>query len=102
MVQYVAHNVSILLKQTHRQSQAEDEPSDADSLPRRLINPNQYNSSLLSESEQVHTNSTYVSISKKGGCFNYDDCDDPITSFIGAITTSACYVVLVMHTQLCY
>jgi len=41
--------------QTHRQNQAEDEPSDADSLPHRLINPNQYNSSLLSESVQVHT-----------------------------------------------
>jgi len=27
--------------------------------------------------------------------------DDPITSFIG-ITTSACYVVLVMHAQLSY
>jgi len=63
VVQYIAHNVSILLKQTHRQNIAEDEPSDADSLPHRLINPNQYNSSLLSESEQVHTNSTYGSIS---------------------------------------
>jgi len=33
VVQYIAHNVSILLKQTHRQNQAEDEPSAADSLP---------------------------------------------------------------------
>jgi len=62
-MQYIAHNVSILLKQMHRQNQAEDEPSDADSLPHRLINPNQYNSSLLSETEQVHTNSTCGSIS---------------------------------------
>ena len=49
VVQYIAHNVSILLKQTHRQNQA-DEPSDADSLPHQFIKPNQYNSSLLSES----------------------------------------------------
>ena len=29
VVQYIAQNVSILLKQTHTQNQAEDEPSDA-------------------------------------------------------------------------
>ena len=49
MVLYVAHNVGILLKQTHTQNQAEDELSWANSLPHRLVNPNQYNNSSLSE-----------------------------------------------------
>ena len=54
---YIAGKVSTLLKQippVYRQNQAEDELSDADSLPHRLISPNQYSRSLLSESKQAH------------------------------------------------
>jgi len=34
-----------------KRNQAEDELSDADQLPHRLVNPNQYNKTLLSVSE---------------------------------------------------
>ena len=59
IVQYIAGRVSALLKYVQRGKQAEDELSDAeeDPLPHRLASPDQYNRSLLSVSEQAHTNS---------------------------------------------
>ena len=57
----IASKVSSL-KQICKPNQAEDEPSDADSLPDRLIRPNQYNRSLLSVSEQTHANSETLSV----------------------------------------
>jgi len=56
VVRYIIARVSTLLKQTQKPRQAEDELSDADQLPHRLVSPNQYNRSLLSDSEQTHTN----------------------------------------------
>jgi len=61
-VEYIAGKVKTLLKQMKKQNQAEDEPSDADSLPHRLVSPNQYDRSLLSESEQAHANSKTLSM----------------------------------------
>jgi len=58
---YIASNkVSTFLKQVYRQNQSEDELSDADSLPRRLINPNQYSRSLLSSTYQRWFRTTYT------------------------------------------
>jgi len=56
-VQYIVARVSTLLKQTHKPRQAEDELSDVDQLPHRLVSPTQYNRSLLSDSEQTQANS---------------------------------------------
>jgi len=56
IVGYIAGKVSAWLKKIHKQNQAEDELSWANSLPHRLVNPNQYNKSLLSESEETHAN----------------------------------------------
>jgi len=61
-VGYIAGKVKTLLKQMKKQNQAEDGPSDADSLPHRLVSPNQYDRSLLSESEQAHATSETLSI----------------------------------------
>ena len=57
IVQCITGKVGTLLKQVHTRNQAADELSDADSLPHRLVSPNQYNKSLLSESERTHANS---------------------------------------------
>ena len=62
IVRFIASKVSILLKQIHTRNQAEDGPSGADSLPHRLVSPNQYNRSLLSESERTHANSETLSV----------------------------------------
>ena len=62
IVRFIASKVSTLLKQIHTRNQAEDGPSDANPLPHRLINPNQYNRSLLSVSEQTHANSETLSV----------------------------------------
>ena len=54
-IMYVTGKISSFLKKIHKQyNQAEEELSDTDSLPHRLVSPNQYNKSLLSESEQTH------------------------------------------------
>ena len=60
--QYVAGKVGTLLKKFHKENQAEDEPSDTDPLPDRLVNPDQYNGSLLSESEQAPANSETLTV----------------------------------------
>ena len=57
MAQYIAGKVSTLLEQICKRNQVGDELSDADSMPHRLVNPNQYNRSLLSDTEQTHINS---------------------------------------------
>jgi len=44
-----------------KQNQAENEPSDADPLPHRLIDPNQYNNSLP-QPEQAHATSETLTI----------------------------------------
>ena len=62
MAQYIAGKVSTLLKQICKQNQAENELSDANSLPYRLINPNQYNRLLLSDTEQTHINSETLTV----------------------------------------
>ena len=63
VAQYIAGKVRTLLK---RRNQAEDEPSDADSLPDRLINPNQYSRFLLSESEHAHAQTASESLTVRG------------------------------------
>ena len=63
VAQYIAGKVRTLLK---RRNQAEDELSDADSLPDRLINPNQYSRFLLSESEQAHAQTASESLTVRG------------------------------------
>ena len=56
IMQFFVRKVNTLLKQVCTRNQAEEEISVADSLPHRLISPNQYDGSLLSESEQTHAN----------------------------------------------
>ena len=56
IMRFIAGKVNILLKKICTQKRAEEEISVADSLPHRLISPNQYDRSLLSESEQTHVN----------------------------------------------
>jgi len=63
---YIASKVSTFLKQVYRQYQSEDELSDADSLPRRLISPNQYSRSLLSKSEQALANTNSEPLTLRG------------------------------------
>jgi len=60
---YIAGKVSTLVKQNLicKQNQA-DELSDADQLPHRLVNPSQYNKTLLSVSEQADDNSETLAI----------------------------------------
>jgi len=59
IVQFFAGRVGALLKYIQRGKQAEGELLDAeeDPLPHRLASSDQYNRSLLSVSEQAHTNS---------------------------------------------
>ena len=45
-----------------KQNNARDEFSDADPLPHRMINPNQYNSSMLSVTEQARINSETLTV----------------------------------------
>ena len=52
VARYIARKLGTLLKKTHNPNEAEEELSDADSLPDRLVNPNQYNRPLLSASQQ--------------------------------------------------
>jgi len=61
---YIAGIVSTLVKQNLicKRNQAEDELSDADQLPHRLVNPSQYNKTLLSESEQADVNSETLAV----------------------------------------
>jgi len=56
IMRFIAGKVNILLKKICAQKRAEEEISAADSLPHRLISPDQYDRSLLSESEQTHVN----------------------------------------------
>ena len=63
---YIAGKVSTLLKQIYRQNQAEGEHSDADSLPHRLISPNQYSTSLLLESKQAHAKTDSEPLTVRG------------------------------------
>ena len=62
IVQCITGKVSTLLKQIHTRYPAEDELSDANPLPHRLISPNQYNRSLLSVSEQTHANTETLTV----------------------------------------
>ena len=55
-MQFFVGKVNTLLKQVCTRNQAEEEISVADSLPHRLISPNQYDGSLQSESEQTYAN----------------------------------------------
>ena len=59
MAQYIAGKVSTLLKQIRKQG---NELSDADSWPHRVVSPNQYNRSLLPDTEQTHNNSETVAV----------------------------------------
>ena len=63
---YIASKVSTFLKQIYRRNQPEDELSDVDSRPRRLISPNQYSRSLLSKSEQAHANTDSEPLTLRG------------------------------------
>ena len=65
IARHIAGKVSSFVKQICKQNQAGDELSDADSLPHRLVSPNQYNRSLLSESEQTHPNSESLSVGRQ-------------------------------------
>jgi len=56
VVQYIAGRVSTLLNRIHKRNQVEDELSDGDQLPHRLICPNQYDRSLPSKPEQMSAN----------------------------------------------
>ena len=58
----IAGHVSAWLKQICKRNQAEEELSEADSLPHRLVNPNQYNRSLLSETEHARVNSETLTV----------------------------------------
>ena len=55
-MRFIAGKVNILLKKICAHKRAEEEISVADSLPHRLISPDQYDRSLLPESEQTHVN----------------------------------------------
>jgi len=59
--QYIAGKVNTLVKQICKRNQ-EDELLDADQLPHRLVNPSQYNKTLLSVSEQADDNSETLAI----------------------------------------
>jgi len=52
-------------------NQAEEEVSVADSLPHRLINPNQYDRSLLSESEQTRANTEAPTVQQVSPVYTY-------------------------------
>jgi len=62
IAKYIAGKVCDLMKQICTQQQNEDELSDDDPLPDRLINPNQYSRSLLSQPEQAHVNSETLTV----------------------------------------
>jgi len=53
----IAGKVHVLIKEIRARNQGEIELSDDNPLPHRLVNPNQYNRSLLSDTEQTHNNS---------------------------------------------
>ena len=57
IAKYISQKFHSVIKKMCTRIQVENELSDGDSLPHRLVNPNQYNRSLLSESEQTHANS---------------------------------------------
>jgi len=63
---YITGKVSTLLKWICRRNQAEGEHSDADSLPHRLISPNQYSRSLLLESKQAHAKTDSEPLTVRG------------------------------------
>ena len=50
---YIAGNLHTLIKQICARNQGENERSEDDTLPHRLVNPSQYNRSLPSESGQI-------------------------------------------------
>jgi len=50
---HIAGKVETLIKQIRAKNQGENELSNDNPLPHRLVNPNQYNKSLLSESEHT-------------------------------------------------
>ena len=60
IAKYILQKFHRVIKKMFTRIQVENELSDDDPLPHRLVNPNQYNRSLLSESEQMHTNSETV------------------------------------------
>ena len=71
MAQYIACKISTLLKQVHKQKQG-NELSDADSLPHRLVNPNQYNRSLPTDTEQASNNSETLTVRRQvSPVYNY-------------------------------
>ena len=62
IAKYISGKVHNVIKQICTRNQGENQLSDADPLPHRLVSPNQYNKSLLSESEQTHANSESLSV----------------------------------------
>jgi len=58
----IAGKFNTLIKQVCTRNQAEEETSVTDSLPHRLISPDQYDGSLLSESEQTHVNTEILTV----------------------------------------
>ena len=62
VARYIAGKVCTLVKQILKQNKAGDVLSDANPLPHRMINPNQYNIPLLSDTEQAHINSETHSV----------------------------------------
>jgi len=71
MAQYIAGKISTLLKQVHKQKQG-NELSVADSLPHRLVNPNQYNRSLPTDTEQASNNSETLTVRRQvSPVYNY-------------------------------
>ena len=61
---YISQKFYSVIKKMCTRIQVENELSDDDPLPHRLVNPNQYNRSLLSE-EQTHANSETLTIQGK-------------------------------------
>ena len=62
IAKYISQKFHSVKKKMCTRIQVENELSDDDPLPHRLVNPNQYNRSLLSESEQTHANSETLTI----------------------------------------
>ena len=71
IMRFIAGKVNILLMKICTQEWAEEEISVADSLPHRLICPDQYDRSLLSESEQTHVNTEAPTVRQVSPVYTY-------------------------------
>jgi len=65
IAKYISGIVHNVIKQICTQNQGDNELSDTDPLPHRLVSPNQYNKSLLSESEETQANSESLSVGRQ-------------------------------------